>query len=299
MKILLFGKNGQLGWELQRSLLPLGELIALSTDSKEYCADFTDLEGIAKTVQAIAPHIIVNAAAYTAVDKAESEPEIARIINTIAPGILAREAKRIDAWLIHYSTDYVFDGTGDLPWKETDHTNPLNVYGKTKRDGELAIIDAGCKHLIFRTSWVYASRGANFVKTMLRLAQERDQLNVINDQLGAPTGADLLADVTSLCLQQAMLRPEVSGLYHLVSGGMTTWYDYACFAIEFARRAGKNVKVESESIKPILSSSYPTAAIRPQNSQLDTHKLQDTFNLTLPHWQIGVMRMLTEISENK
>lgn len=299
MKILLFGKNGQLGWELQRSLAPLGELIALSTDSQNYCGDFTNLEGIAQTVRAIAPDVIVNAAAYTAVDKAESEPELARIINSAAPGVLAREAMRLNAWLIHYSTDYVFDGSSDIPWKESDKTNPISVYGRTKADGELAILEAGCKHLIFRTSWVYASRGANFVKTMLRLAAERDQLSVINDQIGAPTGADLLADVTAHCLQLARQRPEVSGIFHLASGGRTTWYDYACFAIEFARRAGKNIKVSLEMIRPIPTSAYPTPAARPKNSQLDTNKLQKTFNLTLPHWQTGVTRMLTEISENK
>lgn len=299
MKILLFGKNGQLGWELQRSLAVLGELVALGTDSTDYCGDFTDLDGIAKTIQSIGPDVIVNAAAYTAVDKAESEPELARMINVAAPRVLAIEAKRLGAWLIHYSTDYVFDGTAGKPWKETDRTNPLSVYGKTKLDGEQVIIDAECMHLIFRTSWVFASRGANFVKTMLRLAAERDQLNVINDQFGAPTGADLLADVTSHCLQQAMLHPELGGLYHLAAGGTTTWYDYARCAIEFARHAGKNIKVERESIKPIPTSSYPTPAVRPLNSRLDTFKLRSTFNLTLPDWQIGVRRMLTEISENK
>ena len=299
MKILLFGKNGQVGWELQRSLAPLGELIALGSSSEDHCGDFTNLAGIAKTVRELAPDVIVNAAAYTAVDKAESDVELARIVNAAAPGVLAEEAKRCGATLIHFSTDYVFDGSGTQPWKETDTTNPLSVYGKTKRDGEQLIIDARCKHLIFRTSWVYAARGGNFAKTMLRLAQERDQLSVINDQFGAPTGADLLADVTAQCMHQASARSDVSGIYHLVAGGETSWYDYACFVIEFARRSGLSIKVAAESIKPIPSSAYPVPAQRPKNSRLDTHKLQNTFNLRLPQWQIGMVRMLTEIGENK
>ncbi|MEQ1556456.1 MAG: dTDP-4-dehydrorhamnose reductase, partial [Gallionella sp.] len=196
MKILLFGKSGQVGWELQRSLAPLGELIALDFDDKELCGDFTDLKGIVRTVQAVAPDVIVNAAAHTAVDKAESEPDIARTINASAPGVLAVEAKSINALLVHYSTDYVYDGSGDKPWLESDASAPLSVYGATKLEGEKLIQQAGCKHLIFRTSWVYGARGGNFAKTMLRLAAERDSLSVIDDQIGAPTGADLLADVT-------------------------------------------------------------------------------------------------------
>ena len=299
MKILLFGKEGQLGWELQRSLAPLGELISLGEVNEKHCGDFVDLAGIAKTVRDIAPDIIVNAGAYTAVDKAQTETELAKILNTSAPSILAAEARRIGAWMIHFSTDYVFDGGGDKPWKETDATNPLSVYGMTKLAGDLAIRESGCKHLIFRTSWVYAARGANFAKTMLRLAQERDQLNVINDQFGAPTGADLLADVTAHSILYAMRHPEVSGLYHLAASGVTTWYDYAKFVIESARSAGTTIKVTPESLHPIPSSAYHTAAPRPQNSRLDTRKLQDTFRLTLPDWQIGMNRMLTEIGENK
>jgi len=297
VKILLFGKNGQLGWELQRSLAPLGELISLDEVGNQYCGDFLNLDGIAKTVREIAPDIIVNAGAYTAVDKAQTESELARTLNALAPAVLAEEAERLGAWMIHYSTDYVFDGSGDKPWKETDTANPLSVYGKTKLDGDLAIRQSGCKHLIFRTSWVYAARGVNFAKTMLRLAQERDQLNVISDQFGAPTGADLLADVTAHSLLQAMRHPEVSGLYHIAASGETTWYDYASFVIESARSAGSRIKVTSESLRPIPSSAYPTPAPRPKNSRLDTRKLQDTFNLTLPRWQIGVSRMLTEIGE--
>jgi dTDP-4-dehydrorhamnose reductase len=214
MKILLLGKNGQVGWELQRSLAPLGDLIALDADSTELCGDFTDLGGLARTVRSVAPDVIVNAAAHTAVDKAESEPQLVRTINALAPGVLAQAAEQANAWLIHYSTDYVFDGSGDKPRLETDATAPLSVYGATKLEGEQLILQSGCQYLIFRTCWVYGARGGNFAKTMLRLARERESLSVINDQIGAPTGADLLADVTAHAIRTAQQRPEVSGLYH-------------------------------------------------------------------------------------
>ena len=298
MKILLLGKNGQVGWELQRSLAPLGELVALGHDSKEFSGDFTNLEGLAKMVRSIAPDVIVNAAAHTAVDKAESEPELARIINALAPGVLAQEAQRAHAWLIHYSTDYVFDGSGDKPWLETDPVAPLSVYGATKLEGEQLILQSGCNHLIFRTSWVYGARGGNFAKTMLRLARERDSLSVINDQIGAPTGADLLADITAHAIRTARQRPELSGLYHLVAGGETSWHGYARFVIDFARRAGVPLKVAPDAIKPVPTSAFPTSAKRPHNSRMDTTKLQHTFDLNLPSWQIGVERMLSEVLEN-
>ena len=297
MKILLFGKNGQVGWELQRSLAPLGELVALASDSQELCGNLTDLAGIAQTVRTVAPDVIINAAAHTAVDRAESEPELARALNALAPGVLAQEAQRSGAWLIHYSTDYVFDGSGDTPWQETDPTGPLNVYGQTKLEGEAAIRASGCQHLIFRTSWVYAARGGNFAKIMLRLARERDLLSVINDQVGAPTGAELLADVTAHAIHSAMQRPELSGLYHLVASGQTTWYDYAQFVIDFARRAGSEIKVAPDAIQPVPTSAFPTAARRPLNSRLNTQKLQTTFGLRLPPWQHGITRMLTETLE--
>lgn len=297
MKILLFGKSGQVGWELQRSLAPLGELIALATDSKELCGNFADLDGLARTVRFIAPDVIVNAAAHTAVDVAESEPEHVRTINALAPGVLAQEAKRANAWLIHYSTDYVFDGSGDKPWLETDATAPLNVYGATKLEGEQLIQLSGCRHLIFRTSWVYGARGGNFAKTMLRLARERDSLSVIDDQIGAPTGADLLADITAHAIRTAQLRAELSGLYHLVAGGETSWHGYASFVIDFARRAGIALKVAPDAIKPVPTSAFPTPAKRPHNSRMDTTKLQHTFGLNLPSWQIGVERMLREVLE--
>jgi dTDP-4-dehydrorhamnose reductase len=297
MKILLFGKGGQVGWELQRSLSPLGEVVALGTDSQHLCGDFTDLDGIVKTVRAVAPDVIVNAAAYTAVDKAESEPDLSRTVNALAPGLLAQEAQRSGAWLIHYSTDYVFDGSGDKPWQETDPVAPLSVYGKTKLEGEQAIRDTDCRHLIFRTSWVYAARGGNFAKTMLRLAAERDRLSVINDQIGAPTGADLLADITAHAIRAALQHPEVSGVYHLAANGQTSWHDYARYVIEFARQAGIKIKVAPEAIQPVPTSAFPLPAPRPKNSRLDTGKLQNTFGLNLPHWQSGITRMLTEILE--
>ena len=233
------------------------------------------------------------------VDQAESEPELARAINALAPGVLAQEAKRSGARLLHYSTDYVFDGSGDKPWLETNPTGPLSVYGKTKLEGEEAIRATGCQHLIFRTSWVYAARGGNFAKTMLRLAQERDFLSVINDQIGAPTGANLLADISAHAIRTALRNPDVGGLYHLVAGGETSWHGYASFVIDFARQAGIEIKVTPEAIQPVPTSAFPLPAPRPKNSRLDTQKLKNTFGLNLPHWQSGVARMLTEILEKK
>ena len=295
MKILLFGKGGQVGWELQRSLAPLGELIALDNDSKDYCGNFENLDGIAETVRIIAPDVIVNAAAHTAVDKAESEPEFVRTINALAPSVLAKEAQRCNALLVHYSTDYVFDGSGSQAWLETDTPAPLSVYGATKLEGEQAIIASGCQHLIFRTSWVYAARGANFAKTMLRLGSERDRLTVINDQIGAPTGADLLADVTAHAIRAVQQQPELAGLYHLVASGETSWYEYARFVLNFARNAGVEISVADSAIEPVPTTAFPTPAIRPLNSRLNTSKLSTSFNLSLPHWQTGVARMLTEL----
>ena len=295
MKILLLGKNGQVGWELQRSLAPLGELVALDSASKELCGDLANLAELARTVRTVAPHVIVNAAAYTAVDKAESETGLACTINALAPGVLAEEALRLRAWLVHYSTDYVFDGSGDRHWLESDATAPLNVYGATKLEGEQLIQQSGCRHLILRTSWVYGARGGNFIRTMLRLAQERDSLSVIDDQVGAPTGAELLADVTAHAVRTALQRPEVSGLYHLVAGGEISWHGYARFVIDFAARAGIDIKVERDAIKAVPSSAFPTPAKRPHNSRMDAAKLRQTFDLHLPDWQVGVARMLSEV----
>lgn len=299
MKILLFGKGGQVGWELQRSLAPLGEVTALDFDSTQLCGDFTDLDGVAAAVRAVAPDVIVNASAHTAVDKAESEPELVRTINALAPGVLAREAKALNALLVHYSTDYVFDGSGDKPWGEGDATGPLSIYGATKLEGEQLIQQAACRHLIFRTSWVYGARGGNFAKTMLRLAAERDSLSVIDDQIGAPTGADLLADVTAHAIRAAVRQPELSGLYHLVAAGETSWHGYASFVLDFARRAGVSLKVAPGSVKAVPTSEFRTAAKRPLNSRLDCSKLKKGFDLNLPHWQVGVERMLTEILDRQ
>jgi dTDP-4-dehydrorhamnose reductase len=292
MKILLLGKGGQVGWELQRSLAVAGEVTALDFDDG---GDFTKPDELLARVQALAPQVIVNSAAHTAVDKAESEPDLARQINATTPALLAIEAKRLGALLVHYSTDYVFDGSGSHARDEEAPIAPLSVYGATKAEGEDAIRASGCQHLILRTSWVYAARGGNFAKTMLRLAAERDQLKVIADQIGAPTGADLLADLTAHMLRAARVNPGLSGTYHAVAGGETNWHDYARFVIEFARKQGKIIKVAPDQILPIPTSDYPTPAKRPLNSRLSTVKLQQRFGLQLPDWQQGVQRMLTEI----
>ncbi len=299
MRILLFGKNSQVGWELQRSLSSMGRLVALGVDDQELCGDFTHPDGIIQTIHAISPDVIVNAAAYTAVDKAESEPELARTINVLAPKILAQESRKLGAWLIHYSTDYVFEGNGIKPWKETDPTVPLNVYGSTKLEGEKAIFNSGCQHLIFRTSWVYSARGKNFAKTMIRLAREHDHLTVIDDQIGAPTGADLLADVTVHSIRTALQQPQVSGLYHLAAKGEISWYGYARFILDIVRQAGIKLKVAPESVLPVTTNAVSQPARRPGNSRLDTRKIESTFDLTLPLWQTGVARMLTEILEKQ
>ncbi len=299
MKILLLGKNGQVGWELQRSLAPLGDVIALDHDGAPgLSGDFAHPESLAATVRALAPDLIVNAAAHTAVDKAESEPELARAINALAPGVLAREAAALGALLVHYSTDYVFDGSGSTPWIEDAPIGPLSVYGATKHEGEEAIRASGCRHLIFRTCWVYAARGGNFAKTMLRLAAERDALTIIDDQHGAPTGAELLADVTAHAARMTLANPDLAGTYHLAAGGETTWHGYARHVIEFARAKGQPIKVAPDAIRPVPTSAFPTPARRPANSRLDTRKLQQAFGLVLPAWQSGVERMLNEIVSN-
>ena len=295
MKILLFGKNGQVGWELQRSLAPLGELVALDRHSTDHCGDLGNLPGLAATVQALRPDVIVNAAAYTAVDKAESEPDLARTLNALAPGVLAQEAARLGALLVHYSTDYVFDGSGSHPWLETDAPAPLSVYGRTKLEGERAIQSACPHHLILRTSWVYAARGGNFAKTMLRLAKEREKLTVIDDQFGAPTGADLLADITAHGIRQVLQRPADAGLYHAVAAGETSWFEYAKYVLAEAGRAQPATKIVATEVAAVPTSAFPTPAMRPLNSRLRTAKLQATFGLSLPAWQHGVDRMLAEI----
>ncbi|GAB4405133.1 MAG: dTDP-4-dehydrorhamnose reductase [Rhodoferax sp.] len=299
IKILLLGKNGQVGWELQRSLAPLGELIALDRHSSDLCGDISKLSDLADTVRTVAPDVIVNAAAHTAVDKAEAEPELARTLNTLAPQVLAQESARLGAWLVHYSTDYVFDGSGEQPWHESDPTGPLSVYGATKLEGERLIAAHNPKHLVFRTSWVYAARGGNFAKTMLRLAQERERLTVINDQFGAPTGAELIADVSAHVIRHVLRAgPDgaaLAGLYHLAASGCTTWFEYAKHVLAQAKQAQSAIELKATEIAPVPTSAFPTPARRPHNSRLDTRKLQATFGLSLPPWQLGVNRMLAEI----
>ena len=304
MKILLFGKGGQVGWELQRSLSPLGDLIALDFDSVQYGGDFTNLAALADTVRRVKPDVIVNASAHTAVDKAESEPELVRTLNALAPGVLAREAQSIGAWMVHYSTDYVFDGSGSTPWLESDAPAPLSVYGRTKLEGERLIQSSGCNHLIFRTSWVYGARGGNFAKTMLKLAQEREVLRVINDQIGAPTGAELLADVTAHAVRQATAASDLeaatlSGTYHVVAKGQTSWFEYANEVLALVNNTNLATKLVVKSVEPVPTTAFPTPAQRPLNSRLNTVKLETTFNLVLPHWQLGVARMLTEYIEKQ
>ena len=294
MKLLLLGKGGQVGWELQRSLAPLGELVALDFDSTDFNADFSHPEQLAETVLKVRPDVIVNAAAHTAVDKAESEPDFARKLNATSPGVVAEAAQQIGALLVHYSTDYVFDGSGSKPWKENDPTGPLSVYGRTKLEGEQLVAQHCARHLIFRTSWVYAARGGNFAKTMLRLAKERDRLTVIDDQYGAPTGAELLADVTAHAIRATLRDPAKAGLYHAIAGGETTWYGYARFVLEQAQQAGVTLKAGPQAVEAVPTSAFPTPATRPHNSRLDTTKLQTTFGLRLPPWQEGVARMLRE-----
>ena len=296
MKILLLGKNGQLGWELQRSLAYLGEILALDRlGERGFCGNLSDLEGLRATIATFKPDVIINAAAYTAVDKAESEPALAELINTKAPQLLAQEALKINALLVHYSTDYVFDGDGSAFLTENETPAPINEYGKSKLAGEQAIQASGCQYLVFRTSWVYGSKGNNFAKTMLRLASERQTLSVISDQFGAPTSAALLADCTAHAIYQTIRNPQLIGLYHLAASGITTWYDYASLVIENAKARGQALAVAE--INPIATADYLTPAKRPHNSRLDTTKFCDSFELVLPKWQYGVIRMLDEIND--
>ncbi len=289
MNILLLGANGQVGWELQRSLALLGNLRAADRSQ----ADLEHPDRLMVLVDQVQPDVIVNAAAHTAVDRADSEPDRAHAINAEAPGLLAQLAAERGAWLVHYSTDYVFDGSGTRPWTEDDATGPLSVYGRTKLAGEEAIRASGARHLIFRTSWVYASRGNNFARTMLRLAAERETLRVIDDQIGAPTGADLIADVTAHALRQAMAQ-GITGTFHLAPAGQTSWHGYAQFVFEAARGLKPETPLKVQTVEAIPTTAYPTPAQRPLNSRLDTTRLQATFGLLLPHWHTGVLRMLHE-----
>jgi dTDP-4-dehydrorhamnose reductase len=296
LKILLLGCTGQVGWELQRSLAPLGDVTALaSAGAPGLVGDLRQSEALVQTVRVVRPDVIVNAAAYTAVDKAEADVDTARQVNAIAPGLLAAAAHASGALLVHYSTDYVFDGSGSDAWREDDRTKPLNVYGSTKLEGEGLIARHCARHLILRTSWVYGARGGNFARTMLRLATQRERLTVIDDQHGAPTGADLLADVTAHAIRATLARPELAGIYHVVAAGETTWNGYARFVLNEAASAGLAMKASADRVDPVPSSSFQTAARRPQNSRLDTTRLRQAFGLVLPPWQAGVARMLQEV----
>lgn len=296
MKILLFGKDGQVGWELQRALAPLGELRVCGRGE----ADFAEPESLRALVREFAPNVIVNAAAYTAVDRAESDLLAAVACNTVAPGVLAEEAALLGAWLVHYSTDYVFDGTKEGAWVETDATNPLSVYGRTKYEGEERIRVSGARHLILRTSWVFAPRGDNFAKTMLRLAKKRTTLDVVADQHGTPTGAELVADGTALALHRIAWLGEdadaFSGTYHLAAAGSTTWHEYARYVLAKAQTQGAVLKAGPHSVQPITSSAFSTTAVRPTNSRLDCSKFCTNFGLQLPHWRYYVDRLIAELS---
>jgi dTDP-4-dehydrorhamnose reductase len=285
MKILLTGCAGQLGRELKRSLASLGELVAC--DRRQL--DLANPEALRDAVRAIAPTAIINAAAYTAVDKAEDEPALAEAINAKAPGILAEEAKRLGALLIHYSTDYVFDGTKPTPYSEDDISAPLSAYGHSKRAGELAIVASGARHLIFRSSWVYGLHGANFMKTMLRLGKERNELRVVGDQTGAPTWTRHLADATALVLTR---RDTPSGLYHLTAGGETNWHNYAEAIFVEAQHAGLLEKLPV--VRRITSADYPLPAPRPANSRLDCSHFRRDFGLSLPDWRTGLIDCLAD-----
>lgn len=294
MKILLFGKNGQLGWELRRSLAPLGELVALGSSGEAWPCDFREPARLADTVRALRPEVIVNAVACTAVDAAESDRDTAHRINAQAPGVLAEAAQALSATLVHFSSDYVFDGAGVRPWREDDVPAPLNVYGASKLEGERRVAQACTRHLIFRTSWVHAPRGANFVHTVLRLARERERLKVVDDQIGAPTGADLLADITAHAIRAVRAQPALCGLYHAAASGETSWHGYAHFLVTLAGELGQPLKLRPEAIEPVASDVFPAPARRPLNSRLDTTRLQAAFGLTMPDWRAGVERTLRE-----
>lgn len=297
--ILLLGADGQLGWELRRALLPLGAVQACGRAE----ADLSDPAGLRDLLERTRPGVIVNAAAYTAVDRAETDAATARAVNTDAPGLLAAWAAARGAWLVHYSTDYVFDGSLDRPYREDDATAPLGVYGATKLAGEQAVRASGARHLILRTSWVYAARGGNFARTMLRLAAERDSLRVVADQIGAPTSAELIADVSALALHRLRLDPgfgeRCSGLYHLSAAGSTSWHGYAREVLAQAAAAGAELRCGPDQVEAIGTADYPTPARRPMNSRLDCELLRQTFGLTLPDWRVQVARMVREVVDRR
>jgi dTDP-4-dehydrorhamnose reductase len=296
VKILLFGKDGQVGWALQRSLAPLGEIVALGRSGQDgLCGDLNDPAGLAHTVSAVRPEVIVNAAAYTQVDQAERESELARSVNAIAVGALARAANQVGALMVHYSTDFVFDGSGNRPWTEKDPTEPLNVYGRTKLAGEQLLRAEGPRHLILRTSWVYSAHGSNFVTAMLRLAAEKDALHVVDDQVGAPTSADLLADATAHAIVSVLADPQKSGTYHVAASGETSRKAYARFLLSQGHRPGAALQAGPQQVIGVTTAALAALARRPLNSRLDTSSFCRSFGLYMPPWQMGISRVLQEI----
>ena len=295
MKLLLFGSNGQVGWELQRSLAPLGSVKACD----RHTVDLENPRAITAAIHDYSPDVIVNAAAYTAVDKAESEPDKAESVNAKAVELLANEAKRRNIWLLHYSTDYVFDGEKSGLYSETDKPNPLNTYGSSKLQGEIALQESGCRHLIFRTSWVYSARGSNFVKTIVRLAGEKDRMDIVDDQVGAPTSAVFIADATATCLYRVAHGDEfgaqVVGVYHLTASGSTSWHGFARYLLDELHSRNSERRLRSQDVHPVTTARYRSAAKRPLNSRLDTQKLTDTFSIYPPSWQFHVQRLIAEL----
>ncbi len=289
MKILILGSKGQVGWELQRSLSSLGDIVAVDREELDLC----DLNKTEQFILDLSPNIIVNAAAYTAVDNAETDQATAMVLNHALPAQLAKIVKKIEALLIHYSTDYVYSGIGDEPHMESLDHNPLNFYGKTKAEGDEIISCSGCRHFIFRTSWVYSARQTNFVKTMMKLAQTKEELHIINDQIGAPTSAELIADVTAIVIYRQLTKNIPFGVYHLVSDGYASWYEFTTFIVKIMNELG--VPLSVKKVMPILTSEYPTKALRPLNSRLTHDKIESVLGIKMPHWQNGVKRVVEEL----
>ncbi|RTZ43160.1 dTDP-4-dehydrorhamnose reductase [Candidimonas sp. SYP-B2681] len=295
MKILLLGKNGQVGHELQRTLLPLGQLIALDRNE----GNLEDDKALQLALHTHGPDVIVNAAAYTAVDKAESDEATAAQVNTKAVKLMAEYAKKTNALLVHYSTDYVYDGEKQGPYVESDSTCPQSAYGRTKCAGETAIIDSGCQALVFRTSWVFSAHGGNFIKTILRLAKERDNLGIVADQIGAPTSAELISDVTALAIAAYKRSAIPPGVYHLTAAGDTSWHGLATHVVAKLHAKGVPLKISADQIRAIATEDYPLPAKRPKNSRLDTGKLSEALGLQIPHWSIYVDRTIEQLTKTE